>query len=732
METRATQIRRVIDLRAPLGEKIKQIEANLELLNSQLISFQKVCNEIAQKLDSDSHNDVKNLQISIQEILVKIASQEASLAQLRARFERKTLNIGVVGRARQGKSKLLQAISGLTSNEIPDGSGSHCTGVRSTIRHDPSGVKAEVFFHSEQSFLSDVIHPYFDHLKLGSRPSSFAQFAQSPLPTLPQELAREARTEAMYEHLKKYHEHSDEYGKWLRTPSPKHISRSEIREYIAQDDIEGKRCYFNFLAVKEVIIHCPFKNTDVGEITLIDMPGLGDTGFGDQERMIKTLGKDVDLVFFVRMPKYNGDFWSDVDVDLYDIANSALRGDLPIDSWSYMVLNRVPGNNSDVDNLKNCELMQKDISGKHIRVIDCIVTNCAQPNDVNETVMEMALGYLSANITRLDEQYAKNKHSKLVELVQQVGNLVASAGVQFKKAHGHQNWHQLFVRKFREAEKKIHKGISDCGKEFHKERNFENHIYKDSVKQIIKELKSERLIPTKEEIEQTAAEMHGVKPAYFAHLNFVRAKISKAFLTLDKCLNGIVCSARRRLGEILGNPGGWAEVFGFSDERLLIELENVLASDLQNFEQLHFGFRVLNQFELSYRGLIHHRIRTCLDPLDPDSETCYELAKETNSHEVEEQISTVYDEVLYRIEDELDKFSVEVNMAVFGMVEEFIDRVLRPEDIDIEWRMLYEQFRSEIWKDEFGSLEENTRIRNLWENGLKTLEAFAKIERFAL
>lgn len=732
METRAAQIRRVIDLRAPLGVRIKQIEASLLALHSHLSSFTTVCDEIFQKLDSNSQNEIKNFQISIQEILGKIASQEASLIQLRARFERKTLNIGVVGRARQGKSRLLQAISGLTTNEIPDGSGSHCTGVRSTIRHDPSGVRAEVLFHTEQSFLSDVIHPYFDQLKLGSRPLSFSQFAQSPLPTLPLDVTKEARIEAMYEHLKNYHQHSGEYGKWLKAASPKHILREEIREFIAQDDVEGKRCFFNFLAVKEVIIHCPFQNADVGEITLIDMPGLGDTGVGDQERMIKTLGRDVDLVLFVRMPKYNGDFWADVDVKLYDIANSALREDLPIDFWSYMILNRVPGKTPEADNLKNCELMQKDIGGKHIRVIECLVTNCAQSENVNEVVMERALKYLSENIVSLDEQYAKKKHDKLIELIQQVNALLASASVLLKKAPGHLNWHELFVRKFREIEKKFYKGIADCGKGFRAERDFENQVYKNSVKQIIQELKTKRLTPTIDEIEQTEAELNGLKPSYYAHLNFIRAKISKAFLTLDQSLNGIISSARKKIGETLGVLGGWEFVFGYSDERLLINLENLLAKDPKNFEQLHFGFRVLNQFELSYRGLIHHRIRKCLDPLDPDSASCYELAKETSASEVEEQISTVYDQVLYQIEDELEKFSVEVNMAVFGMVEEFIDRVLRPEDIDLEWRVLYEPYRSEIWKNEFGALEENSRIRILWENGLKTLEDFSKPDLFAL
>ena len=52
------------------------------------------------------------------------------------------------------------------------------------------------------------------------------------------------------------------------------------------------------------------------------MPGLGDTGIGDEDRLVRTLGQEIDFILFVRMPKITGDYWADVDVQLYDVANS--------------------------------------------------------------------------------------------------------------------------------------------------------------------------------------------------------------------------------------------------------------------------------------------------------------------------------------------------------------------------------------------------------------------------
>jgi len=46
--------------------------------------------------------------------------------------------------------------------------------------------------------------------------------------------------------------------------------------------------YFDYLSVKEVKIYCKFPNNDVGKVVLIDLPGLGDTNFADEE-IIKIL-----------------------------------------------------------------------------------------------------------------------------------------------------------------------------------------------------------------------------------------------------------------------------------------------------------------------------------------------------------------------------------------------------------------------------------------------------------
>lgn len=130
---RATQIANIIQKRKPLVQKIEVIENNLQEISAALQSLQKARDEVIKTADTQTPAGLKDIDfLSLQR---RISDELNTLRKLKRRFLRDTLNIGVIGRARQGKSLLLQTLSGLTSIQIPSGKGGHCTGVRSTIYH---------------------------------------------------------------------------------------------------------------------------------------------------------------------------------------------------------------------------------------------------------------------------------------------------------------------------------------------------------------------------------------------------------------------------------------------------------------------------------------------------------------------------------------------------------------------------------------------------------------------
>jgi hypothetical protein len=359
-----------------------------------------------------------NLQAALQ-------TQLTDLSKLKQRFIRNTLNIGVIGRARQGKSRLLQSLTQLTKVEIPDGDRQHCTGVRSTIYHTPQVEPyGKVTFHTERSFLAEVIAPYYDELQLGIPPATLEAFERQTIPGLPPNLDY-AETKAKHEYLRRYRAKFQEYSSLLRQTSPVNITRNQIREHVAQDDLSGERIYFKYMAVKEVEIFCPFANGEVEQIALVDMPGLGDTGIGDATRLVAALGQDVDVVLFVRMPNAKGDSWQDVDVQLYDIAKKSLV-ELPIHLWSFAVLNQTDANSKNGDNRLNCGDLEHSIQEKHIDVVGCMTADCSKP-EAASVVFDRVLSHLVEHIESLDKRYAESRQLALLDLHRTINDEFAKA-----------------------------------------------------------------------------------------------------------------------------------------------------------------------------------------------------------------------------------------------------------------------------------------------------------------
>ncbi len=173
------------------------------------------------------------------------------------------------------------------------------------------------------------------------------------------------------------------------------ITGDKIREYVAQDDKDGNRVYHKYLAVRDVKINCRFPRADIGQIALVDLPGLGDTGIGDEERLIKTLSQDIDLVLFVRKPDSGGDSIDPVDVRLYDTARSALK-DIPLEEWSFMVFNKTDESSGLGDNSKLCETLSQNL--KSIKVSGRMIANCADPDAAQTDILDRILDHLEGDI----------------------------------------------------------------------------------------------------------------------------------------------------------------------------------------------------------------------------------------------------------------------------------------------------------------------------------------------
>ncbi|MDY7014853.1 MAG: hypothetical protein SVX43_14865, partial [Cyanobacteriota bacterium] len=572
----------------------------------------------------------------------------------------------------------------------------------------------EVTFHSEPSFLNEVLAPYYAKLNLGLRPFSLDEFAAQPLPPLPPEGARPAELGAMYEHLRRYRTHLDRYRPLLQNPSPKRIAREEIREYVAQDNARGDRVYFNYLAVREAKIVCTFPHSDVGQIALIDMPGLGDTGLGDEERLIQTLGQEVDIVLFLRLPRPPRDYWADVDVQLYDLASSALA-ELPLKRWSFLILNRTTEDSPIGDNAPYCADLAATRAEKHLYAIDCILANCADAREARDRILDPVLDYLASEIQSLDREYAASARESLFQVQKTVELELKKARQIFDRAAVPSREFPLFVQLFDRLWDDLATGLERLLERLREQRDLQDEDFKQQVEKALQACRDDPGLPSEEEIETRRDRAGGYPNAYYQYLNEIRAHLSQHFLSLDEGLKRGLDRARSQVADVLIDCGRLGHLNEARGSDFLTVFAELIPDEFLPGQpsELKRGVQILASFDLSYRGLIQHRIRQHFDDLTPD-ETSLQLSASPSAKEVLTCLTSLQAEAVYRCETALDDFLAEPSQAAFAIVEEFLDRVLRAKDVKNEWRIFLEEARAEVWPQEFQQLGEKTRSRQNW------------------
>jgi len=705
-----------IEKRRPLADRIEKVQGKLQEISSLILELENQRGDIMKLDDPDVSGRLADIDLST--IQSKIAVEIDALEKLRRRFIRDTLNIGVVGRARQGKSRFLQSISGLNATHIPDGDRQHCTGVRSTILHNPSvHPYGEVFFYTERAFINEILTPYYRELNLSPLPMSISDFATKPLPALSlTERSGHAEPKAKYDHLKKYHQHINNFKPLLSAPSPRTIPPEEIREYVAQDTLDGERIYFHYLAVREVRIVCKFPHEDVGKIALIDMPGLGDTGIGDQERLIKTLGEDVDIVLFIRLPKTTGDHWADVDVALYDLARRALP-ELPIEQWSFMILNRVaPG--SKEDNLGNCQDLKDTFAAHHMDVVDMMIADCSNAAEVGQSVVDPVITYLVEKITDLDRQYAANHQEIVNNLAQEIKVQVGKACQALGTVSQSSDEHRLFAQLFDEVWDELTTGLEKLVAELAQHRSQNSVFFKQQVDKAIEACRTDTGIPTVEEIETRRNRVGSYDIAYNEYLHEVRTRLTRHFAMLEDALDDLIEEIKLKVVNVLTEQGKLGPLAETQSSAFLGEVAALMPDDMAKLRE---PLQTLAMFTISYRVFIQYRLRRCLDKLVPDTTPIKLSPRSSAPDDIEQYLKTLHSETIYAIQNAFEEWLSDPNDLAFAIVEEFVDQILRAEKVKRDWNMFYHHVRADIWPSEFQKLGEQSRIRLQWQTAVDRL-----------
>lgn len=729
---RTARIASIIAKRRPLAEKIAGVEVNLQTLASALRNLEDNRQQLLMEVEPDIREGLNTIDFST--LQSSITTELEVLDKLRGRFSRDTLNIGVVGRMRQGKSTLLQSLSGLDNDVIPAHSGGACTAVRSTIcPRFNAETEAKVTFHSEDSLFKEVILPYYTELRLTPIPASFSDFVNSPLPDKPST----ATNEAMYQRLKhNYHSNQAVY-RGLLGASQLTVPRHEIKNYVTHANGANS---FKSLAVREVEIYCPFPNPEVGQIALVDIPGLGDLKVGDEKLMLETLGQEVDVVLFIRRPDPHGDDWKIEDTTLYDTAANALND---LSERAFLVLNQLRDTQN--ESKTACERFKQKLDNGQlgIKVVDGIIADCKDPQQANR-ILDRVLEHLETKIIDLDTKYAQSCQQRLVQVQNKVKAELEKAHNAFGQAVPNdyqvieQEFSKLFGNDRKGWWKDVALGLERLRSELWLHRQAPNNDFQAGVDAAIQACQSHKGILSSENSVEEIKErimVSGSLRTYADYRDELRVLLSHHFLSLDEGLKQSIENVKSQVVDVLIDKGNLGVLTDARGSEFIKELNKLVDEAPSYLKRLKQGFKIFYEFELSYRGFMQHRIRKHLDGitniiptnshigpiLEQQTDTLLPSAS-TSADEILSALEIEYEKAVNRIIPALEELLWEPNQAAYAMVEEFVDNIIHQEDIQEEWKNFLRGVRSQVWPEELGNLEQdNKRLKN-WLTSVKQAE----------
>lgn len=296
-----SEVDAILANRRKVLEKVQKEGEKLEELRS-------VCNKIEDLLEEYPEQEFKGKFAEYGQYRKILDDLLEANKKTERRLSRKTVNIGVAGGARVGKSTLLQTLTGLTDDQIPSGSGAPVTAVRSQIFNQEAGATpfARIEFYDETDFIENRIKPlmknhagfsaYLEKKGIKSDVFSMKEFLGFSFdsqcdgndPELEGKDEINIRLGKLLKIQKYYDSYKDSIGQGQKTVH----DMSSLRQYVAYPKDEESEPH-TYLTVRNVEIHCHFPSLDGVKIQLVDLPGFGEVG-GVDEIQLQGLDSEID------------------------------------------------------------------------------------------------------------------------------------------------------------------------------------------------------------------------------------------------------------------------------------------------------------------------------------------------------------------------------------------------------------------------------------------------------
>ncbi len=700
---------------------LEKVHHGLAELGMQIDSLQEMAinaQEIADEIPQDIVRMTAKIAKQIGGLQEEVTHLNTSIASLTQRFNKETINIGVAGKARQGKSTLLQKISGLSNKEIPTSDELPCTGTKSKIYHSEDQTQAKIEFYSKEEFLKEILYPYFDKLKM-SKPFSLKRFGEQPLSEMGNQFSDDRNLDkAIYERLAFVHKTFPSFSELL-SKSPKTLELDDILNYVTQG--EGRTRY---LAVKTANIYTKFPNHDVTGLCLVDLPGL-EAAQGHEKKLVSSLKHEVDAVIFVKSPDVLGTDWEQTDYNVFDLVDNAVR-EVELANRLFIVLNE----KNDGSNKKQVQLLKGQPPETYSKP-RILIADCSRADDVERKVFSVVLKHIENNLESTDKQYVKALSDKMDNIL----NVLTQAFTPALGAFNTNNADLTRERKYRTLSEKfikdLTKGLEKLVLDVQQELNISEE-FKLKVEEICESARQSAPIPSKEELAEQYLEYSGWKGVVGEELNYLRAYLTEFLATqLDEYLQTKVNETLQKVLERIFPRALQKmlpqEMEASDDPRtLIVEFQSLL--DSSEHPNIFKTFNYIRKFNFSYHSHFHYRVREEMGLLSTySSDSIDDIvpndAKRENFMEKADEIArgldSHYQQTIYQLRKKFsEKMQTDPANAILALVEEIKDRLVRTRGIKEEWKSFLDPIREQLWADELSRFNKEIALRKQWQNAL--------------
>ena len=292
------------DIQQKIDEILRKRKTNVEKLLEQekaISDLKTSIYEIKKKIKDVKLDNAETYVPRLENADKKLSDASQKLDHLKNRFDRETINLGVSGVSHAGKSTLLQAITGLSNNEIPKAEegtnyANPTTAVRSQIYNGES--RAVVKFRTESEFVK-MVNEYLAAIKTVPQISDISDFERLDLSQVDFQkfIGNEKYNYDRVVSIKEAFKYFRQYLGGIPVTISNFV---ELRKFVAYsyDSVEQRL----YPAVSEVEINCPFPSLDKDiKLGLIDLPGFGENSNVDKI-MTDGLENDVDHAILIIRP----------------------------------------------------------------------------------------------------------------------------------------------------------------------------------------------------------------------------------------------------------------------------------------------------------------------------------------------------------------------------------------------------------------------------------------------